>query len=707
MSVIVIGTALTAPEGFECLEKDCQYYFVRSDPARDRVLLIEFQMRERKHKATTKQYGTSAKRGARERVFKAVLFFMRRSSFEVAVESGAIRPAADQPLQPPWLVAPSSATGSKRAVANGDKLARGSCEQVRLAMIKPLIERDHEVLDAEDPNRAIGTYARSQCQPRQNAARLQLWFWLYLLFGRRPEVLAYSSALIGRWPRLSTQGEKRGRGSRLGQRHGYNVDEAMRERIITAYDRECGLGIDLTEIYETAMIGYFGCRSHTTKGGFKRFRHPGGEPFPTFDQFEYHIVQRYGRKGIRLTRLGSTRVRHEKQPARGQFSQAVANVMERVEADGYISKEVTRGLIDQTMQPPLCVVHGCDFMSGLRFGIGFSQGAERGSAYRAMLFCAAVDKVWFCRLFGIEIEPEEWPSVGLPPHLSVDRGPGATRSGCADDPEAQPVIRELALAYDGQSKANIETRHPKTLATDGAPTHIASGKRPIELARSAIYRLLRDNQRTDVSSRLTPQMLADGVAPLPNAIWRWCTQRGRNDAQQMPRDTAIRTFLKKVEFTVRSDGVYLRQQKYDSEALRACGILDRVATGSVLRVNGYMFEMCVRHVWLEVEGQIVEIDMQLGVRDHPDQLYMSINELEELERIRLANAAEMRENRRASGSEFDQRCIENTGFPITVKKRAPGRAKRRSPRGLAEAAESSVYTASGPERSRHARKRVG
>ena len=37
----------------------------------------------------------------------------------------------------------------------------------------------------------------------------------------------------------------------------------------------------------------------------------------------------------------------------------------------------------------------------------------------------AVLKVHFCALWGIEIGVEDWPSEGLPPHPTLDRGPGS------------------------------------------------------------------------------------------------------------------------------------------------------------------------------------------------------------------------------------------------------------------------------------------
>ena len=173
------------------------------------------------------------------------------------------------------------------------------------------------------------------------------------------------------------------------------------EKCIKSYLKRAKLGKHMTKIYEEAMIGDFGCRVVTNSSGMKAYCHPKGEPFPTYWQFRYRVHLEIGVDAVLKTLYGMARHRNRIASSRGRYSEEVANLMERIEADGYYIKERPKGYVDGTTLPPMCVVVSRDVLSGKKLGIGFSFGAERATAYRMMLFCMAVPKDYFCRLFGV------------------------------------------------------------------------------------------------------------------------------------------------------------------------------------------------------------------------------------------------------------------------------------------------------------------
>ncbi len=190
----------------------------------------------------------------------------------------------------------------------------------------------------------------------------------------------------------------------------------------------------------------------------------------------------------------------------------------------------------------------------MKTGVGFGQGSEDAAAYRMALFCEAVNKVRYCALYGVVIGEEQWPSQGVSPADIVDRGPGSTARALSRDASLRPVVREGAPAHAGQSKAIVETSHPKTLSNDDAPSFVRSNLTSIQLVRREIWKLLAFNESCHVDSRVDPD-IADRVSrSSPIGIWNALHSLGRNDAVQCSFDDAVRAYLDIVSATLRRTG---------------------------------------------------------------------------------------------------------------------------------------------------------
>lgn len=652
---MIIGTQLLAPSGFKALQSGVVYHFLRSDAVQDRVLLLEFR-------------NGSAPR--------SLLLTMNRELFERGLLAQLICRSEVQSSVPPWL---SALEGINPAFLDNYRPAavKTHAERVqeRLLAIQPLLHRQDEILSSEKPERVINRIAR---ETGQNETRLRLWFFTYLAFGRNAWVLLPPYCRIGHWSRQTHPGEtKLGRPSiKRGRHNGYRVDAEMNRKIIESYLQFSEFGMTMTKIYSKAMVKVFGCTVVKDGRGFRMYHHPKGQPFPSLGQYRYLIYRELGREDVQLTLYGETRYRSKLAASQGRFSEAVSNLMERVEEDGYYTDDHPTGILADVPLPALCVVRARCATSGMLVGIGFALGAETSIAYRMMLFSMAIPKTVFCRLFGMQILPEDWPSQGLPSMGIDDRGPGSTPNLIKNDWKCP--IREMTPSYTGQSKAQIETSNPKSVKVEGAPSYVHSNLNPVEMVTREILRLIRDNSAIDVAERRTPEMIAADFPPSPIGIWNYLAARGRTDAYPMPFDEAVRTFLTMTELTICADGVYLREQRYDSPALRETGILERVATSQRIRCNGYVLDLCVRHVWLELEGRIIELDAQLSIRDDQDQLKLSLLELAQLDELHRKQRAEFKEHAQTATSEFYQRFEEVTGLEADAGKRKTGRAKPRS-----------------------------
>jgi hypothetical protein len=320
--------------------------------------------------------------------------------------------------------------------------------------------------------------------------------------------------------------------------------------------------------------------------------------------------------------------------------------------------------------------------------IGFSQGGERASAYRMELFCRAIDKVKFCALFGKEITRDQWLSYGLPPHDVQDRGAGSTDDALPRSQKFQADIQELAQSHSGQSKAVIESSNPKTRKANDAPSYRASNMPVFELIRREIDRVLKDNETFNIKDRIPPNLLRNMTSLTPLALYSELDRRGRNDSMQIQFDDAVRTLLTKLKARVDRKGVWLHNQCFSSESLRKSKLFGRIRGPQNPEIEVYVLEACVRHIWVDIEGKLLELDIQVPMRVGNEVLYLSLDELKEREKfLRHLNLAH-EEHRDAYTAKIEREFSEQTGKTWNSGRTVSGRVKRGSPGAKKEAAES-------------------
>lgn len=683
MTAIRCGTALNSPEGFECLVKSVEYYFLCSHTPSDRVFLVEFIV----HPPKLKKYAEGKFKSEQPQPM-AILHAMRRSRFEWAVREGLIQVAVEQRELPKWLEGIKEKSTTASVASEREKaLSHQSRIDRRLKILAPLISEWESVLKERDPTRALHRLVK-QHAPAQNMSRVRSWLLAYLTFNNNRLALHYSTYRIGHWDRDNPSSKKYGRPSTVkGKSSGVNINSNIRLQILNGYQAYSKRGQCIKDIYVKTIRKEFGCRSRVDALGMKEFYHPEGQPFPSEYQFDYHVRKEIGTQEIHLRRFGENRVRSGKVPSLGSFSEQLSNLMEKVELDGYYLKEIARGLLDETDMPPLCVVRMRCSVSGAIVGIGFGFGSERSAAYRMATFCAAVDKVKFCALFGITIRPEEWPTIGAPGYTVVDRGPGAVNGAYSFDEQYMPAIRELAPAYAGQAKAAIETTHPENDKVQDGPELFRSPLKVLELVRREIRRVLIDNDTIDISHRIPFDFLNRVRKPSPIELWNALAKVGRDDGLHMSFEKAVRAFLSPVKAVVKPDGVYLNGQLFCSQELHKSGLLGRVATTQTTVVTVYLFEVNVRHIWTDYEGKLLSLDVMVPLRSKDDVKHVSLIEIQEREAFLKTTAIRYREHRLAARAEQEDAFYEDTGKEWDAGARKKGRSKRHSRDAMREKSE--------------------
>lgn len=658
------GSLLTAPNGYQALVSGIDYYLIGNASSIARVALAWFTEDDGQDKSSDR--------------WRADVVRIDRLAFEAGVEASLIVTKENDKAFPPWL---SRLEGLDPDALEEFRVSKKKSYREyasgRYKHIATLVEREDEFFAEADIYKAFSAHAKV-CIPRQHPARIRFWYCTYQAFGQDLYALSPSFPGVGTWDRQMVDPSKKlGRPNlRNGVNSGYSAIPLV-QRIHAAYLKYAQPGKAMTNIHADALSYEFGCKTRRDERGNVCYFHPEGAAFPTLSQFDYHVKQGFGPESIQKQKYGDTRYRSRIAPSKGKFSEATANLLESIEADAYYSKERPTRLLSNEPGLPLAICRIACVTSGYIVGIGFSYGGERAEAYRAAMFFAVAPKDLMARMFALDISDDDFPCTGMSPKYISDRGPGhnAVAAMAEDD---KPPIRDLAPSWMGQSKATVESSHPRDIEQEGAPSYVQSDLNMFELARREIQRTGLDNQASDASARLTLEMIAAKTPANPNGIARYLINRGRVDAVSMRLDRAIRSFLRKVTFELDASGLWLHGLRYDSVTYRACG-LDQLPRGRQrLPISGYLLPMTVRIAWIEHEGRLIEIEGQLPIRDDPRQLHLSLVELEQTSGELKELLKDQRENATGSKVEARNKFTEATGKQWDAGKHVAGRAPARA-----------------------------
>jgi hypothetical protein len=448
----------------------------------------------------------------------------------------------------------------------------------RYAQIAALVERVDDILRAEHPTQLINAHTAS-LTPSQNPTRLQLWFFAYIAHGCNIWALMRANHAIGHWDRgAQPHAQKRfGRPGTRGKGSGFSA-VPLRQRMVDYYLAHTGLGVTLKKLYTEMLRSEFGCKTRSVDGK-KAVYQPDGLPYPTYIQFWYALRVEVGAHAMTQSKYGAAHMRQKVDPSRGRFTHELANLLEKVEVDAFYLDERPRSTLDAREMEPLAVARITCATSGAILGVGFSLGAETEEAYRMALFSAAIPKSTFCRLFGLtSISDDDWPAQGLPGALITDRGPGASSKVVHRLTQTFPM-RQLAPSYQGQSKATVESSHPRKANILGAPTHKVSTMDVIALTRREIIRAVKDNHTSNIGDRLLGIKDGDQVIATPHHAWQFLERIGRTAAFPMDFDEAVRSFLTPVDLVLSGGELRLQRRVYDAPELRVTGLYERVGVG--------------------------------------------------------------------------------------------------------------------------------
>lgn len=668
------GTQFSAPIGVGSFRPEVRYYFA-GDRNDGTVLIIWFVEAE-------------------ERERRVLRMTLPRERFEdlLLCDPPQLVPNQIQYVYPPWLESVDGVafewTESRRFKAKKETLL--TKVQKRFDVIADALDRTEEILNAPDPLTSLSSLA-SQRPTKVNPFRYQVHFFAYILHNKNMWALQGSTHRIGRWDRKSALHAKR----KFGRRS-FNPETAFRStitdevkaNILASYRKRAALGVCMTTIHQDALMQDFKCKTYTSESGATAYYHPRNEPFPSYSQFRRVVVHEFGIGRVREIRNGRTKEHENAVIDRGTYKAQYANLLESLEVDVQRVRERPSALTHDGVGEVLAMARGvCPTVSGC-VGVGFSIGAETEEAYRSMEFSMAVPKSYVEKMYGIEPgRLAAWKMMGVSMNRRADRGAGGQPRATGAGEFCRP-IESIVPSGAKQSKAIVESAQARTPTNSEAPAIVQSDLNTVELMKREVLRVASENDTSDISDRLSDEMIADflreGRVATPNHLWAYLEARGRSSASQMSLHEAVRTFWTPHKFKVDRKGIWYRHRSFDSSELVENGLLERLVRSGINEVSGYAFSAVFRIIWIECGGSLYELTAQHLTRENPDDLFTTITRLhsasDDLKKLRSIT----REHRQAAAAQVRQSFFEDTNVRWDQGKRKPARVSRKSKERVAE-----------------------
>jgi hypothetical protein len=438
------------------------------------------------------------------------------------------------------------------------------------AIIRPLLRHQPDIFIADLRGPLVRQAMKEHGVTKQTVYRLLRRYWQR---GMTPNALLpdyHKSGAAGK--DKPDTGKKRGRPRIYDDAPGVNVDEETRKRfrtIVTVHYAK-NRKMDLAGAYRALLDRYYSESAIDEDCGQQRIVRLRDRP--TMTQFSYWFAKDNNLFALERIRRTPRVYDKDMRAILGSSTAEVVGPGSRYQIDATIADVYLVSRYDDSKivgRPVLYVV--IDVFS--RMIVGIHVGFEGPSWVGAMMALAntASDKVEYCHRFGIELQPWDWPCHALPEVLLSDRGETAGKA-------IETLIRtfnvhvETAAPYRADWKGIVEQEF-RLLQADFAPYVPGYIQADYQERGGDDYRLdalLDIDQFTYIilccvlnhnnlhrlkSYHRDPDMVADGVKPLPIELWEWGIQRRSGRLRTYPEELVRISLLPSDEASVTAQGI--------------------------------------------------------------------------------------------------------------------------------------------------------
>lgn len=512
-----------------------------------------------------------------------------------------------------------------------------------MALVDPLLERGISIFDDQVRGRLIADIERKQlaCTDKEQKKRFASAKTLHQALDRYWRRGMSVNALTPSFQKCGV-GKRKPGATKLGapvtegMRPGVNVTGAIEkifEKGLNRYyvsKRHARRKVSLKAAYDLMAGDFF--LDTVMEPLTERITHPvkaewADTGYPTFRQFRFWYDKRDDLLGIRRKREGGSRYDKDMRAIVGTAVAGLMGVGSRFEIDSTPLDIGCVSEIDRTVsvgRPTFYQV--TDVLSKLVCGV--YVGFENASWMAAGLAVRNVveDKVAFCRRYGVDITPEEWPCEGLvPARYMSDRGEWEGYDATSFVAKSTVTV-ELASPYRGDQKGSTEKKFDQfhrlfKAHIDGMIEKKVRERGDRDYRRDAVLNLSEvtacvievarflNNHNKLVDYPRTREMIAERVRAVPVELWRWCRERGMDELSRASVRQIEFAMLPVAKATVTPMGYKFRKLFYKPASREQWAVFDRARQDGVSSVDISWDPLWTTNVWLHdpkaAEGHLV------------------------------------------------------------------------------------------------------
>ncbi|MES2884200.1 MAG: hypothetical protein V4709_05315 [Pseudomonadota bacterium] len=606
-----IGSQLLCTKSVGSLQTDNEYYFAGLRPSLS-ALLVRFYKPDKVWKVQTLEVGAE--------------------DFNRYLQDGLVKVHEEQRTLPIWLhpVEGINFDEIENLRYKNKKHSYREIVEGRLNWVSEAADNYTIVLASPNLGKELAAFRKKRGKGI-NRSRFTLWFWSFFLHGKNRWAVMPPFHLCGTWKRDAEahRHKKFGRPSLVDSEF-TAPSHLTADLSVKGFLKYSGKIKTLVEIHDLTLRKVFKAKSIKTENGGHRYFHPENKPFPSLQQFVYQIIQKLGEHAYLKKLYSAKHLRRHALRGQGSFLNAHLNVLDSLLTDAFTVEQVPLGLAEEGVAELLYCCRGRCGTTGSIVGVGFSLGAEKGEAYRSMLFCCVAPRDVIARVYGIpEKELSAWIARGLSSAYVSDRGGGASVRPDGEGGDFAFSRGEIIPSRDGQGNALVESSHPRDRKLEGHEGRPASKLNVIQLIKQEIFRAILQNESMDVTDRLSSEAVKyfvdEKLVPTPHNFWKYLEDRHCTNSVEMGLDQAVRTFAKKVIFKLSDGGVLLHGRLYSAPELISSTFYRKAPADQT--VTGYIIPCSIRVAWIEVEGRLIELSAQSKLRSQDESLQSTADEL--------------------------------------------------------------------------------
>mgnify|MGYP003369890678 CR=1 FL=1 len=371
------------------------------------------------------------------------------------------------------------------------------------------------------------------------------------------------------------------------------------------------------------------------------------ETIPTYNQFEYYFYKYRNIRRCITAREGRMEYKKNYRPVTGSGDNGIKNIgvyeMDATQADIYLVSRYDRCVIGRPV-----IYLAVDVASRLIAGIyvGFD---ETSNAVLSCLANAAEDKVEYCQRYGIDINPEDWPSCQLPSMIVTDRGrdfiSDRTKEMCLAfgmETTSLPAYRPDLKGYVEKSFDCIQKRYKPLLYGCGviekntsgrnAPDYRLDARLDIEEFTAVIIQcvLYYNNGRIIDTFSRTPEMVRDDLVPISTNVWRWLAAHKYDSRIPVNAEDVYLRLLPRDKAVISRHGVRFKNLYYTNNEIEEQLVKSGVSGVKEIDV-AYDAEQTNRIYWIR-NGMYESLDLTSSSAAYADLSFAEIEQVSQQEK---------------------------------------------------------------------------